>query len=83
MSGKLLIEWRHSICTEICNERYNFSKEEVQLTHNEIVNLFFPQDADDSDDIHSETSEKSSKLIFAETYNMLLFFIIETMHHKK
>jgi hypothetical protein len=71
MSGKLLIEWRHDICIEICYQRYKFSKEEIEMAHNEIVNLFFPQDADDSDDVHSETSEKSSKV-----YSFLNFLFL-------
>lgn len=62
MSGKLLIEWRHDICAEITKKRYINDQESLRLAHAEIVNLFFPQEnSDDSDEINSETSEKSSK----------------------
>lgn len=62
MSGKLLIEWRHDLCAEITKKRYINDQEMMRLAHAEIVNLFFPQEtSDESDEIHSETSDKSSK----------------------
>lgn len=62
MSGKLLIEWRHDLCAEITKKRYINSQEVMRLAHAEIVNLFFPQEtSDESDEINSETSDKSSK----------------------
>lgn len=62
MSGKLLIEWRHDLCGEITKKRYINDQEVMRLAHAEIVNLFFPQEtSDESDEIHSETSDKSSK----------------------
>lgn len=62
MSGKLLIEWRHDLCAEITKKRYISDQEMLRLAHAEIVNLFFPQEtSDESDEINSETSDKSSK----------------------
>jgi NACHT domain- and WD repeat-containing protein len=60
MSGKLLIEWRHDLCAEITKKRYISNQEVQRVTHAELVNLFFPQEnLDDSDEINSDTSEKS------------------------
>lgn len=65
MSGKLLIEWRHDLCFEITKKRYINDQEVMRSAHAEIVNLFFPQEtSDESDEINSETSDKSSKLSF-------------------
>lgn len=62
MSGKLLIEWRHDLCAEITKKRYISDQEALRVAHAEIVNLFFPQEnSDESDEINSETSEKSSE----------------------
>jgi hypothetical protein len=62
MSGKLLIEWRHDLCAEITKKRYINEQEMMRLAHAEIVNLFFPQEtSDESDEINSETSDKSSE----------------------
>lgn len=62
MSGKLLIEWRHDLCAEISKKRYVNDQEMLRQAHAEIVNLFFPQEnSDESDEINSETSDKSSK----------------------
>ena len=62
MSGKLLIEWRHDFCAEIAKKRYLSDQDVVMIAHAEIVNLFFPHEtSDDSEEIHSETSEKSGK----------------------
>lgn len=63
MSGKLLIEWRHEICKEIAQKRYRVDQEKARLAHAEVVNLFFPQESEDSDEAHSEISEKSSESI--------------------
>lgn len=63
MSGKLLIEWRHEICKEIAQKRYGMDQEKARIAHAEIVNLFFPQESDDSEEAHSEISEKSSEFI--------------------
>jgi hypothetical protein len=62
MSGKLLIEWRHDMCAEITKKRYINDQETLRFAHAEIQNLFFPQEtSDESDEIHSETSDKSRK----------------------
>jgi NACHT domain- and WD repeat-containing protein len=62
MSGKLLIEWRHDLCAEITKKRYINDQETMRMAHAEIVNLFFPQEtSDESDEINSETSDKSSE----------------------
>lgn len=64
MSGKLLIEWRHDLCAEITKKRYINDQEVMRLAHAEIVNLFFPlETSDESDEINSETSDKSSKFL--------------------
>lgn len=57
MSGKLLIHWRHDLCGEIAKERY-MDMDVIQLTHKELANLFFQQEADDSGD---ETSSEHSQ----------------------
>lgn len=62
MSGKLLIEWRHDLCSEISRKRYVNDHETLRVAHAEIVNLFFPhENLDESDDINSEASDKSSE----------------------
>uniref|UniRef100_A0A182T3M7 NWD1/2-like winged helix-turn-helix domain-containing protein n=1 Tax=Anopheles maculatus TaxID=74869 RepID=A0A182T3M7_9DIPT len=61
MSGKLLIVWRHSICSEITRTRY-MTPDITRSIHSELVNLFFPPDGDDSEDMSTEQhSRKSSK----------------------
>lgn len=47
MSGKMLIEWRHDLCSEITKKRYINDQENLRLAHVEIVSLFFPQDTPD------------------------------------
>lgn len=59
MSGKMLIEWRHDICSEISHKRY-IDAEAIPGIHEEIANLFFPSDNDDTDDT-TEHSDKLSK----------------------
>ena len=64
MSGKLLTEWRHDLCAEITKKRYISDQEALRIAHAEIVNLFFPQEtSDESDEINSETSDKSRKFL--------------------
>ena len=64
LSGKVLIEWRHDLCAEITKKRYINDQEVMRLAHAEIVSLFFPQEtSDESDEINSETSDKSSKFL--------------------
>lgn len=70
MSGKLLIVWRHSICAEITRVRY-MTPDITRSIHSELVNLFFPPDGDDSEDMSTEQhSRKSSK--YHSTYMMVL-----------
>lgn len=79
MSGKLLIEWRHDICNEITMERYAKERDTLTVNHIEIVNLFFPQDVDESDDGHSDASDKSSKVFFSLFYySVLLLYACDT-----
>lgn len=58
MSGKILIQWRHSLCAEIAKARY-MDPEKTRAVHTEIANIFFNQDAEDSDE--TSTSEQSVK----------------------
>lgn len=62
MSGRILIQWRHSLCAEIAKHRY-MDPEETRAIHTEIANIFFNQYNEDSDEISSEQqSEKSGKI---------------------
>lgn len=76
MSGKLLIEWRHDLCAEIVKKRYINDQEILHSAHAEIVSLFFPlETSDESDDINSETSEKSCKYKQQQQiFNQHIFF---------
>ena len=61
MSGRLLIVWRHALCAEVTKQRY-MTPDISREMHAEIVNLFFPPDSDESEEISSEQhSRKSSK----------------------
>ncbi|XP_063698417.1 protein qui-1 isoform X2 [Culicoides brevitarsis] len=59
MSGKLFIQWRHSLCAETTRKRY-MDQEMARQAHKEIVNLFFPQEESEESD-ESRTEEKSDK----------------------
>ncbi|XP_055622084.1 protein qui-1 isoform X3 [Toxorhynchites rutilus septentrionalis] len=61
MSGKLLIVWRHSLCSDITKVRY-MTPEISRAIHSEIVNLFFPPDNDESDEISSEQQSRKSSI---------------------
>ncbi|XP_055611687.1 protein qui-1 isoform X2 [Uranotaenia lowii] len=61
MSGKLLIVWRHELCSEITKSRY-MTPEIARTVHSEIVNLFFPPDSDESDEISSEQHSRKSSI---------------------
>lgn len=77
MSGKLLIEWRHDLCAEIVKKRYINDQEILHSAHAEIVSLFFPlETSDESDDINSETSEKSCKYKHKYSINIIFSIII-------
>lgn len=67
MSGKILIQWRHSYCAETAKKRYIGDDPELfRQAHKEIVNLFFPpEEHDDSEGSHmDEKSLKSGKSFF-------------------
>lgn len=53
MSGKILIGWKHRLCSEISRKRY-LDPDITRSTHIEIANIFFNQEQDDSDEISSE-----------------------------
>ncbi|XP_049297951.1 protein qui-1 isoform X1 [Anopheles funestus] len=61
MSGKLLIVWRHSICSEITRARY-MTPDITRSIHSELVNLFFPPDGDDSEDMSTEQHSRKSSM---------------------
>ncbi|XP_058836478.1 protein qui-1 [Topomyia yanbarensis] len=61
MSGKLLIVWRHSLCSDITKVRY-MTPEISRSVHSEIVNLFFPPDSEESDEISSEQQSRKSSI---------------------
>uniref|UniRef100_A0A6E8VK53 NWD1/2-like winged helix-turn-helix domain-containing protein n=1 Tax=Anopheles coluzzii TaxID=1518534 RepID=A0A6E8VK53_ANOCL len=61
MSGKLLIVWRHSICAEITRVRY-MTPDITRSIHSELVNLFFPPDGDDSEDMSTEQHSRKSSM---------------------
>ncbi|XP_038117714.1 uncharacterized protein LOC6033549 isoform X2 [Culex quinquefasciatus] len=61
MSGKLLIVWRHGLCSDITKVRY-MTPEISRAVHSEIVNLFFPPDSDESDEISSEQHSRKSSI---------------------
>lgn len=53
MSGKVLIEWKHRLCSELSRQRY-MDPDITRGVHIEIANIFFNQEQDDSDEISSE-----------------------------
>lgn len=61
MSGKILLQWRHSLCSELAKARYT-NPERTRAVHTEIANLFFNQDSNDDsgDDTSSERSTAKS-----------------------
>lgn len=75
MSGKLLIEWRHDLCAEITKKRYISDQEMMRVAHSEIVNLFFPLETDESDEINSETSD--SKLYPCGSTSRIIFISLD------
>lgn len=59
MSGKILIQWRHSLCVDITKVRYT-NPENTRAVHTEIANIFFnPDGAEDSSDDTSSCDERS------------------------
>lgn len=70
MSGKILIQWRHSLCAEIARTRYS-NPERTRAVHTEIANIFFnPADADAGDDSGDgdDTSSQHSRATKSGTY---------------
>lgn len=53
MSGKILIEWKHRLCADLSRKLY-MNADLTRSSHNEIANIFFNQEQDDSDEISSE-----------------------------
>lgn len=53
MSGRVLIEWKHRLCSEFSRQRY-MDPDITRAVHIEIANIFFNQEQDDSDEISSE-----------------------------
>lgn len=62
MSGKVLLQWRHTYCAQIAKERYMDPKS-IRAMHTEIANIFFQQENDDADDSssRSNTSQETDK----------------------
>lgn len=61
MSGKILIQWRHSLCAEIARARYS-NPERTRAVHTEIANIFFnPADAGDDSGDGDDTSSQHSQ----------------------
>lgn len=59
MSGKILIQWRHQLCADTARIRY-MDPERTRAVHTEIANIFFNQEAEESDDTSSEKSTTKS-----------------------
>lgn len=53
MSGRVLIEWKHRLCSELSRQRY-MDPDITRAVHIEIANIFFNQEQEDSDEISSE-----------------------------
>ncbi|XP_055320250.1 protein qui-1 isoform X3 [Sitodiplosis mosellana] len=53
MSGRILIEWKHRLCSELSRQRF-MDPDITRAVHIEIANIFFNQEQDDSDEISSE-----------------------------
>lgn len=71
MSGKVLIQWRHTLCAEISKSRY-MDPDTTRAVHTEIANIFFNQDADDSDETSTVNSDHSGELFFYRFIEMAL-----------
>lgn len=61
MSGKLLIEWRHSLCAEISQKRY-MTPDGTRRAHVELANIFFNHEIDEYDDTSSNKTQNSGIL---------------------
>lgn len=56
MSGKVLIQWRHSLCEEVAKARYIPSREISRQAHAELVNMFFGEGNEETDEVTSSHS---------------------------
>lgn len=64
MSGKILIEWRHSLCKDVAKIRY-MDPDITRSTHIDIANIFFNPEQDDSgDEISSEHNSGGKYTIY-------------------
>ncbi|KAH8371371.1 hypothetical protein KR093_007089 [Drosophila rubida] len=63
MSGKVLIQWRHSYCLAVAKRRY-MGVERTRNLHIELANLFFPQDEDEST-LENESSKSETKSVIS------------------
>ncbi|XP_037046627.1 uncharacterized protein LOC119081650 [Bradysia coprophila] len=83
MSGKVLIQWRHSLCADISKSRY-MDPDGTRAVHTEIANIFFNQDADDSDDtstVNSEHSDDASTAKTGDDVSYSIRHVEESWHH--
>lgn len=62
MSGRVLIEWKYRLCSELSRQRY-MDPDITRSTHIEIANIFFNQEQDDSDEISSEHNSAGEYLL--------------------
>lgn len=73
MSGKVLIQWRHSLCAEVAKERYMASREVIRQAHAELANISFNEGTEDSDDVTSSHSDnKQGEDVFFDYLLLLL-----------
>lgn len=78
MSGKVLIEWKHRLCSDLSRQRY-MDPDITRSVHIEIANIFFNQEQDDSDEISSEHNsagkylQKKVSLYISNMNNFRLF----------
>lgn len=56
MSGKVLLQWRHSYCAELSRKRY-MDAQSTRAMHIAIANIFFQHENEDND---VSTSENAS-----------------------
>ncbi|KAJ6644572.1 Protein qui-1 [Pseudolycoriella hygida] len=83
MSGKVLIQWRHSLCADISKSRY-MDPDRTRAVHTEIANIFFNQDVDDSDETSTVNSEHSDDVSITKTGDDVSYSIRhveESWHH--
>ncbi|XP_036331205.1 NACHT domain- and WD repeat-containing protein 1 isoform X1 [Rhagoletis pomonella] len=59
MSGKVLLEWRHSYCAELSKSRY-MDAHSTRTMHIAIANIFFQQENEENDGSTSENASGES-----------------------